>query len=134
MPTIEKAIYNALESTVQASVAQTATYNGADQIIPPTVRGVRIFLDITAVSGTIPTLDIKVQMKDKESGKYFDLTGATFAQKTTTGQDELIIYPSITEVANRAVDEVIPKTWRVVGTITGTTPSFTHSIGATYLY
>lgn len=117
---------------VFASAARTSTANSSD-FENRTSRGVRLFLDITAASGTTPTLDVKVQSKDTETGKYVDLPGGAFAQKTTTGTDDLVIYPGVAETANRSVSDVLSRDWRVVATIAGTTPSFTFSIGACYL-
>lgn len=135
MPTIEKAIYNALEKTIQASLAKTATFNTPDELMPPTVKGVRVYLDVTAVSGTNPTLNVKVQVKDPASGSYSDMPGAAFAEKTATDFSELLIYPTgVVDVANSEINDNLTKTWRLVCTIGGTTPSFTFTIGASYLY
>lgn len=123
---------NNVEATVLASAARTATLNSADQVNYD-ARGVRIFLDISAVSGTSPTLDVKLQSKDALSGVYVDDPGSVFAQKTATGTDELTVYPGVTTSANRARSAPLPRTWRVVCTIGGTTPSFTFSVGASYI-
>jgi len=40
------------------------------------------FLDVTAQTGTSPTLDCKFQEWDQASEKWFDITGAAFAQAT----------------------------------------------------
>ncbi len=96
-------------------------------------RGVRLYLTISAASGTTPTLDIKVQTRDAASDSWFDLTDAAFVQKTTTGADDLTIYPGITPSANESVSNHIGREWRVVYTIAGTNPSFTFSLGAVYL-
>lgn len=136
MPTITKAIYNALEKTIQASLAKAATFNTPDELMPPTVKGVRIYLDVTAVSGTNPTMTVKVQVKDPVSGKYSDMPGAAFAEKTAADFSELLIYPTgVADVANAEINDNLTKTWRLVCTIGGTdTPTFTFTLGATYLY
>lgn len=120
------------EATVFASAARTSTTNSTDQV-NRFARGVRLHLNISAASGTTPTLDLKVQTKDAVSGTYIDLPGAAFAQKTTTGSDDLTIYPGVAETANETVSDVLSRTWRVVATIGGTTPSFTFSVGAAYI-
>ena len=94
--------------------------------------GVLLSLDITAASGT-PTLDIKLQSKDPASGKYNDIPGAAFAQKTTTGQDTLVLYPGVAETANASVSDVLSPVFKAVATIAGTTPSFTFSLGASLI-
>lgn len=123
---------NNVEVTVLASAARTSTTNSAD-LVNYNARGVRIFLDITAASGTTPTLDLKVQSKDALSAAYVDDPGSTLAQKTGVSTDELTIYPGVTTSANRARSAPLPRTWRVVCTIGGTTPSFTFSVGASYI-
>jgi hypothetical protein len=80
-------------------------------------------LRITGASGTTPTLDIKFQRKAPDT-TFTDIPGAAFAQKTTTGSDQLVIYPGVDPVANKAVGQVLGQEMRVVCTIGGTTPSF----------
>jgi hypothetical protein len=115
-----------------ATAARTATVNGSD-VNNWRHRGIRLWLDITAVSGTVPVLDVKVQSKDHISGKYVDIPSAAFAQKSGVGSDDLLVYPGVAETANRSVSDVVPKTFRVVATIGGTTPSFTFSLSGELL-
>jgi hypothetical protein len=110
----------------------TTTTNSAD-LANYGARGVVLVLDVTAASGTSPTLDVKVQVKDTLSGKYVDLAGAAFAQKTAANTSMLTIYPGSTVAANVSISIPLPDTWRVVATIGGTTPSFTFTLGAHYI-
>lgn len=98
-------------------------------------RGVRLFLKVTAVSGTSPTLDVKIQGKDPASGDYFDISGASFAQQTGTGSVlSLIVYPGVAETANESVSDFVARTWKVVSTVGGSnTPTVTCSLGVAYL-
>lgn len=98
-------------------------------------RGIRLYLDITAETGTA-TLDVKLQGRDSAgSGDWFDVPGATFAQKSATGSDDLVIYPGIAETANESVSDVLPSWWRVVGTVgASTADTLTFSVGADLLY
>lgn len=125
---------NADPAAVFASAARTATANSTDQV-NYSGKGVVCLLDITAASGTSPTLDIKLQYKDTvpATDKYIDIPSATFAQKTAAGTDSLTIYPGIAETANRSVSDVLPRDWRAVATIGGTSPSFTFSLACTYI-
>ena len=120
------------ELTIFDSAARTATANSSD-FENISARGIWLALNITAASGTTPTLDIKVQRKDPLSDTYYDVVGGAFAQKTGMGSDDLIIYPGITAAANRAVSSAIASRWRVVATIGGTTPSFTFSVSGGYI-
>lgn len=117
--------------TIFASAARTTTENsGAHKV--GNARGARFFLDITAVAGT-PTLDVKIQYFDKLTSKWFDAKDASFAQKTATGSDDLIIYPGATAATNRRVGDPMPDQYRSVATIGGTTPSFTFSLSSELL-
>ena len=101
---------------------------------PGEVRGVQITLDITAFGGTNPTLDVKLQRLDPASGKWVDLPGAAFAQKTGTATADLTVYPGIAETANVSVSDVITEDMNVVWTIGGTaSPNFTFSLGANFI-
>lgn len=123
---------NNVTATIFASAARTATANSTDQT-NYNARGALLTLDITAASGTTPTLDITIEAKDPVSSFYIAILSAAFAQKTTTGQDSLLLYPGITSSANRQILTVLPRVWRAVATIAGTTPSFTFSLGCSYV-
>lgn len=116
-----------IEQAVVVSGARTATFNSED-ISDNANSGGIFFLNITAASGTTPTLDVKLQMKSVISGIYIDIPGAAFAQKVTTGTDYLVVQPNIAAVANKAVSQVLSPTFRLVATIGGTTPSFTFAV------
>lgn len=110
------------EIELLASAARTATNTGAAVVIPTiaypdgtyegAARGAA-YLDITAASGTSPTLDVKIE--DSLDGVTY-YTAGTFAQKTGTGKDRLNLPGPLTKFA------------RAVSTIAGTTPSFTYSV------
>jgi hypothetical protein len=78
--------------------------------------GVIAYLNITAASGTTPTLDIKFQ-DSPDNVTFHDIPSAAFTQAITTGTQRLSVTP-----AGRYI--------RAVATITGTTPSFTFDIQA----
>lgn len=118
-----------IQITVLPSAARSATFNGQKIENLGDHRGIKLYLDITAVTGSSPTLDIKLQSFDKLSEKWFDIPAAAFAQKTGTGQDDLTIYPTVTDTANESVADLLPDTWRIVATLGGTDPVFTFSLG-----
>jgi hypothetical protein len=121
------------EPSVLASAARTTSANSAD-LVNYNARGVRLFLDVSAQSGTTPTLDVKVQVKDSVSGLYVDLPGAAFAQNIGTVQTKILdIYPGLAAATGAAVNEMLSRTWRVVATIGGVTPSFTFSVSSAYI-
>jgi hypothetical protein len=119
--------------SVEASSAKTASGNSAAAITNHSARGAVLFINVTAVSGTTPTLAVRAQMQDPVGSGWVDIPGAVTASITTTGLVALAIYPGATVVANAAVSYPLPRTWRLAWTIGGTTPSFTFSVGAQYV-
>jgi len=92
---------------LHASKAETATVTGFD-VDTPNMKAANFYLDVTAVAGvTSPTLDVKIQEKDKVSGKYFDIVA--FTQKTAIGSER--------KSYGRGSGELIGKAVRFVGTI-----------------
>lgn len=98
---------------VVASAARTTS--GNSDVLggygPP--KTIRAQLDVTAVAGVAPTLDVVVE--DTLDGTNFNIVG-TFAQKVATGREVINI---TTPFAERL---------RVRWTIGGTSPSFTFSV------
>ena len=119
-----------MKDTVFASAARTTTANSSP--FRCAAAGARFFLEITAASGSSPTLDLKAQVYDEVGENYHDLTGAGFAQKTGTGNDYLVIRPGIGETSNEAVSDVMTGIYRVVAAIGGSSPSFTFTLHAEY--
>lgn len=113
-----------LQITVLGSASRPATFNGEDIRNSGDMAGIKLYLDVTAITGT---LDVKLQSKDLLSGKYFDIAGASFSQKSGVLQDDLILSENITPIANRAVSQILPDIWRVVCTIV--TGPVTFSLG-----
>ena len=107
------------QGTALASAAQTASVNSADITIYNGSK-LAVYLDVTAASGTSPTLDVTVKAKDPASGKYFTI--GTFTQKTGVISDALFI-------GNGSGSTFAVRTIRVEAVIGGTSPSFTFSVG-----
>jgi hypothetical protein len=96
------------------AAALTATGNSSGLDVSKTGHdGVWIDIAVTAVSGTSPTMDVKVQESDDNS-TYNDLV--TFAQITATGR-------YFRKVQSKK------KYLRLARTVGGTTPSFTVTAG-----
>lgn len=107
------------EGVILPSAARTTSGSSADITLNSGSK-LAVYLDVTAVAGTTPTLDVKVEAKDPASGKYFAL--ASFTQKTAAGSEVVFI--------GHGSDTKFPvRTFRVSYTIGGTTPSFTFSVG-----
>jgi len=107
----------AQQATLHTSAAETATVTGAD-VDTEQLGSANFYLDVTAVTGTTPTLDVKIQEKDPVSGKYFDLV--SFTQQTAISSER--------KSYGLGAGELLGKVIRYVATIGGTTPSFTFSL------
>lgn len=119
--------------TVFPSAARTVTTNSND-MQSEGYKGAWLVLNITAVTGTLPTLTVKLQGKDPLSAIYVDLPGAVFVEKTGISTDSLVLYPGIAETANRIESQPLPHPWRAVATIGGTGgPSFTFSLAGSLI-
>ncbi|MEW6095366.1 MAG: hypothetical protein AB1567_02400 [bacterium] len=93
--------------------SEARTTSGESQIIPiDYYTNAQVFLDITAASGTSPTLDVTIEYSP-DGSRWF--THTSFSQKTTTGKDTLRI-------------SSLGAYMRIKYTIAGTTPSFTFSV------
>lgn len=102
--------------TFFASGARGATVNG-DPIDTP-AGTLRVFLDVTAASGTTPTLDVKFQTRKDAADAWRDIEPTqALTQKTAVG-------------TQRKVISGCDRQTRCVATIGGTTPSFTFSVVA----
>jgi hypothetical protein len=99
--------------TLLASAARTATASAAGVAGFAAANNLVLQLEVTAASGTLPTLDLVVQ--DTVDGTNYS-TIATFAQKLTTGREVIRVATPFTD------------TLRVSYEIGGTTPSFTFSV------
>ena len=102
--------------TLLPSAARTSS--GDTKSAPKEVAEYReavFFLKVTSVSGTDPTLDVKIVTYDPASGDWFDLVSFTQATGTTKEM--------------KAVSSGLGHKIAVEYTIGGTTPSFTFSVG-----
>ncbi len=110
--------------------AASAGVNGTDQT-NINGRGIKIVIDITAITGTSPTLTVTLQGKDTASGKYYTILAS--AALTSVATTVIEVYPGLTASANTVANSTLPKTWRVISTIGGTTPAVTATVGASVI-
>lgn len=102
-----------LAEIIVTSAARTATGDSTLLTGYGPAKVIRAQLDVTAVAGTTPTLDVVIE--DTVDGTNFNTIG-TFAQKTTSGR----------EVINITVP--FSDRLRIRWTVGGVTPSFTFSV------
>lgn len=97
-------------STVTGSAIDLINYQGEGKLI----------LMSNAGTGTLPTLDVKVQECDTSDGDYTDVSGAAFTQVTDAAD--------AFEVISLKIDEV-KRYIKIIGTIGGSdTPTFTFGV------
>ena len=91
-------------------------------------NGLIIYVHVSAITGTSPTLTVTVQGKSPVSGQYYTILAS--AAITTTGLTVLRIHPALTAAANLTAADMPPPTLRVMTAIGGTTPAVTATISA----
>lgn len=105
----------AAQYDVFSSAARTVTTTSSE-ITVTGASELLAFLNVSAASGTTPTLNVKFQQKDLLSGEWFDMSSLTFTQLTAVGKQAMSAASGLVTVV------------RAVATIAGTTPSFTFSL------
>jgi len=106
--------------------AASAGVNGTDQNCG-SAKGALVFIDITAISGTSPTLTVTLQGKSP-TGLYYTILASSAL--TATGLTVLKVYPGLTAAANTVANDVLPEAYRVITAIGGTGPSVTATVHA----
>lgn len=119
--------------------AKTATFNGATQV-NYNARGAIITILMGAVTGTTPTCVPQLQWSP-DGGTTWLNYGPAMTAITATGNHSFFVYPTnfsqtagvtpanLTTGAAQTVtiNSILPRSWRILYTIGGTTPSFTIS-------
>lgn len=108
--------------------AASAGGNSADQVNSLN-RGVTVGIDVTAITGTSPTLTVTIQGKDPVSGTYYTLLASTAI--SAVGFSTLVVYPGVAVTANETASLPLPGAWRISYAIGGTSPAVTATISAT---
>ena len=96
---------NALTATANGTAVDALGYNS-----------LAAALEVGTVSGTSPTLDVKLQESDTSGGTYTDISGAAFTQVTASNNSQILRVEGLGTSRKRFI--------RAVATIAGTTPSF----------
>lgn len=105
------------QTSVSAIAARTATVTATGIDISSYKGGLIVQQLVGVVSGTTPTLDGKLQ-SSPDNSTWSDISGATFTQVTATDNFQKI------GIQVPAAARYL----RYVGTIAGTTPSFTMGV------
>lgn len=102
-----------LGAAVVASAARTTSGNGSSIETGDRIEVRGLVLDVTAASGTSPTLNVNVQTSDDNTTWR---TLASFGQKTGVSNEHISV---------GGLDRYLRFSW----VIAGTTPSFTFTVG-----
>jgi hypothetical protein len=123
--------------TLKATGALASGANNGAKQDNKSWRGVTLFVDVSAGSGTSPTLVVKLQEwipgSAAGAGEWVDITGATTATISVSGatQAQFTVYPGCIASANAYINRPLGEHWRYVATVGGTdTPTVTCSIHA----
>lgn len=118
---------NISPQTVDSSSARTASGNGATYT-NYNGAGVIFFVNVTAVSGTTPTMTVRLQESwDGTNWRDIDTTNLQTASITAAVLAKLELGRGLANVANASRNGNAPRLLRAAWTIGGTTPSFTFS-------
>lgn len=112
-----------------ATAALTSATNNSSTIGTQSFAGGTFLLNVSAVSGTTPGMTVKLQYHDPTSDTYLDIPGAAFPTITGTGLYALVVYPGTVAAANSVVNLPLNDEIRAVATLSGTSPSFTVTLG-----
>ena len=123
MPGVVGAYTGYAEETPVSSAARTTSSNSGAITSYSGAATLRAQLEVTAASGTTPTLDVVIE--DTLDGTNWNVVG-TFVQKVTTGREVINVHPAKAESAT--FQPVFADRLRVRWTVGGTTPSFTFSV------
>lgn len=91
--------------------------------------GLLLFINVTAISGTSPTLTVTLKglIDEAATASYTILASAAL---NATGLTVLKVYPGLTAAANTVANDVVPGRCQIVTAIGGTGPSVTATISA----
>jgi hypothetical protein len=105
--------------TIANVVSSGAITTSRATIAPNDISGLYTALDVSSITGaTTVSLVVKLQRLDHLSGNWIDISDASYAAKTATGTDDLILYPGVAETSNRSVSDHPSGRVRMVGTLT----------------
>ncbi|MFA6131386.1 MAG: hypothetical protein WC730_03960 [Patescibacteria group bacterium] len=115
-----RSVYDAIKAlfTIRPVTATaTATGTGVDTM---GYNDAMVALEVGVVSGTSPTLDVKIQ-DSADNSTFADVSGLTFTQVTASNNSQVLRVSGLNTSTRR-------RYLRAVGTIAGTTPSFAFGV------
>lgn len=119
-----------LVETVTSQTAYATASLNVDFVPPSWARYAQFNWNISAVAGTTPIADCKLQLKDPVSGSFLDIDSGAFGQKTAASFQTLAVGPTMTADATgdyRQAVAMIPDAMRAVFTFDRTTADETYT-------
>lgn len=95
-------------------------------------HGVTIGINVTGITGTTPSLTVKIFGIDGVSNQMYLILAS--AAITANGFVQLTVYPGMVAAANLVANSPLPSKWLVQTVVAGTGPSVTATIGASVIY
>lgn len=111
----------------QAGVTTTFT---SEDIANGYYRGVKVVLDVTVNAGTLGSVTLTIQGKDKTSGKYYTLLAG--AAVVTVVTNVYTVFPGAPASTNISANDALPDVWRILVTSNNANP-VTYTVGASLL-
>jgi hypothetical protein len=121
-------VRNNVSAAVDTSSARTASGTGVT-FTNHNGGAVSFWLNVTAVSGTTPTMTARLQWSPDNGTTWLDMdtTNLQTVSITATGNFTLHVGRGLPVTANRSANLPAPRLMRLAWTIGGTTPSFTFT-------
>lgn len=121
-----------LETGTLLSHTAASTGSNSGDLDATRHKGILLYVHVSAITGTSPTLTVTIQGKSPVSGQYHTILAS--AAISATGLTVLKVYPGLTAAANTVANDCLPCTYRVSTTIGGTTPAVTAQISGVLVY
>jgi|SRR5579864_7237440 len=102
--------------------------NFGPQYTPMWARGIKVFINVTAIGGTNPSLLVAVYGYDPVAKTNYSQILIN-AGVTTTGLSTLTVHPSLANVANVVQNDLLPGVFTIGWLLNGTNPTVTFSAG-----
>jgi hypothetical protein len=114
--------------TVTLGSVSTVSGNFGPQYVPMWARGVKVFINVTAIGGTSPSLLVAVYGYDPVAKSNYSQILIN-AGITATGLSTLTVYPGLANVANVVQNDLLPAVFTIGWLLNGTNPTVTFSAG-----
>jgi len=110
-----RSVYDAIKAAVTIRPQTISSNTNGGSVDTQGYNSAAAILEVGAVSGTSPTLNVKIQESD-DASTWSDVSGATFAQVTAANNSQILRIEGLGTSRKRYL--------RAVATPGGTSPSF----------